>query len=327
MRHWQRGIARGWSLGLVGVATGQSPDVFEPPQRLTAAGGVIDCGGQWGHAGPCYEDVDGDGLRDLLVGDFGGKFQYYRNIGSEAAPQFDLGSDIAGGGRRRRSPDLLMHRIQSQLVDFDDDGILDLISGSYDPGTFHLFRGLGLGQYAAVETILDKSGKPVLTKPDQQQTFESFGSWIATVDWDHDGDLDLLLGTFAGEFRVRLNEGTRAEPEYTTDNLVVACADQPAKLPKGHATPVVVDWDGDGLWDILSGCEDGGVYWLRNVGRPGEPKFASITNLVPPHEGIGEDEWLWPGQAPRLEFVLRSTRPISIWTARSTCCWGTSVRI
>ena len=184
-------------------------------------------------------------------------------------------------------------------MDFDDDGILDLISGSYDPGTFHLFRGLGLGQYAAVETILDKSGKPVLTKPDQQQTFESFGSWITTVDWDHDGDLDLLLGTYAGEFRVRLNEGTRAQPEYTTDNLVVACADQPAKLPKGHATPVVVDWDGDGLWDILSGCEDGGVYWLRNVGRPGEPKFASITNLVPPHEGIGEDEWLWPGQAPR----------------------------
>ena len=98
MRRWPVSMALGFVCGLVGVAAGQSPDLFETPQRLTAAGGVIDCGAQWGHAGPCYEDVDGDGLRDLLVGDFGGKFQYSRNIGSETAPQFDWGTTLQAGG-------------------------------------------------------------------------------------------------------------------------------------------------------------------------------------------------------------------------------------
>ena len=38
-------------------------------------------------------------------------------------------------------------------MDFDADGILDMISGSYDPGDLYLFRGLGKGKYAKGETI------------------------------------------------------------------------------------------------------------------------------------------------------------------------------
>jgi hypothetical protein len=52
-------------------------------------------------------------------------------------------------------------------VDFDADGIDDLISGSYDPGEIYLFRGEGKGKFKARETITDKSGKPVLRKPNQ----------------------------------------------------------------------------------------------------------------------------------------------------------------
>jgi hypothetical protein len=184
-------------------------------------------------------------------------------------------------------------------VDFDDDGILDIISGCYDPGSVHLIRGVGEGSYAAVETILDKSGKPVLTQPDQQQAYESFGSWVAAVDWDHDGDLDLLLGSYAGGLLVRLNEGSRREPQFALENLIVHAGDQPAEVPGAHATPVVVDWDDDGLWDILTGSENGGVYWWKNVGRLGEPRFGPIQNLVSPHEGNGYDELVQQGDEPR----------------------------
>src|SRR5438552_400818 len=57
-------------------------DLFHPPVRLAAVDGVIDSGAAWGHCGPWVADVDGDGVNDLVVGDFSGLFRYYRNTGT-----------------------------------------------------------------------------------------------------------------------------------------------------------------------------------------------------------------------------------------------------
>jgi hypothetical protein len=185
-------------------------------------------------------------------------------------------------------------------VDFDGDGKLDLVSGSYDPGELYLFRGLGGGKFAAREVIRDKSGKPILKVPDQKDRVESFGSWVALVDWDDDGDLDILVGTFDGMMFLRRNEGTRTKPVYSAQNEWVMVGPKRLRVPGGaHANPVIADWDGDGLWDILTGSGDGGVYWYRNVGKRGQPRFAPPVALIPPHVGIGYSELLDTGQQPR----------------------------
>jgi hypothetical protein len=177
-------------------------------------------------------------------------------------------------------------------VDFDDDGIQDMISGSYDPGEFYLFRGEGLGVYSARETLKDKGNKSVLTYPDQKDPVESFGSWIATADWENDGDLDLILGGYGGELFVRINEGTRDKPEFALTNIPIEIENQAVQIPGDHATPVVVDWDGDGKWDLLSGSGNGGVYWLQNTGTMQSPQFAEIQTLIPAHQGLGYEEFL-----------------------------------
>ncbi|GAC1474393.1 MAG: hypothetical protein NVSMB9_24690 [Isosphaeraceae bacterium] len=59
-----------------------------PPTLIEAAGKPIDV--EIGHAAPFYGDIDGDGLKDLLVGQFGeGKLRIYRNVGTNAEPRFD----------------------------------------------------------------------------------------------------------------------------------------------------------------------------------------------------------------------------------------------
>jgi hypothetical protein len=183
-------------------------------------------------------------------------------------------------------------------VDFDSDGILDMVSGSYDPGEIYLFRGKGNGEFHARQTIKDKNDKPVLLYPDQKQRWESFGSWVAVVDWNNDGAPDLLLGGFGGEMMVRLNEGTRAKPAFATKSIRRKAGGKNLEVPGGHATPVIADWDGDGLWDILSGSATGAVYFYRNVGKPGAPKFAAPVQLVPPHAGSGYNEFLDTGADP-----------------------------
>lgn len=185
-------------------------------------------------------------------------------------------------------------------MDFDGDGKLDLISGSYDPGELYLFRGLGKGKFAARETIRDKSGRPILKVPDQKHRIESFGSWMALVDWDDDGDLDILVGTFEGMIFLRRNEGSRTKPVYAAKNEWGMVGSKRLCVPgRAHANPVIVDWDGNGRWDIVTGSADGGVYWYCNIGQRGRPKFSPPVALVPKHEGVGYSELLDAGQEPR----------------------------
>jgi hypothetical protein len=265
--------------------------VFEKPVRLEADGKVIDTGIHWGHSGPCLFDVDGDGLRDLVVGDFSGKFHVYRNVGTNNSPKFGSPSDLMAGGVPAEVRIYCCIGSSPQFFDIDGDGHPDLISGSYDPGACYLFRGLGKGRFAARETIVDKVGGVILRNAKMEVT-RSFGSWPTMVDWDGDGDLDLVIGGFDGGIRVWLNEGTTHKPKFATDCFRVQAEGKPIEVPGGHAAPVIVDWDGDRRWDIVSGSESGAVVWYRNIGKPGAPYFAAAQTLVPEHLGYGYDELL-----------------------------------
>jgi hypothetical protein len=77
---------------------------FHPPTRLTAADGVIDSGPAWGHSGPWVEDVDGDRVKDLVVGDFSGLFKLYRNEGTNRQPRYAKPVNLQAGGVDAKVP-------------------------------------------------------------------------------------------------------------------------------------------------------------------------------------------------------------------------------
>jgi hypothetical protein len=70
--------------------------------------------------------------------------------------------------------------------------------------------------------------------------------------------------------------------------------------------PALVDWDGDGDLDLLSGSSDGGVFLFKNDGSRTEPEFgARLTLVAPPVSArgevrFGEGHIEAPGRASRV---------------------------
>ncbi|MEM7453917.1 MAG: hypothetical protein AAF456_06125 [Planctomycetota bacterium] len=76
---------------------------FKDPVRIFAGGEPVDT--DIGHAAPYMYDFDGDGVRDLLVGQFGqGILTIYRNTGTNSTPEFAAGFEFMEGSEDGRVP-------------------------------------------------------------------------------------------------------------------------------------------------------------------------------------------------------------------------------
>lgn len=98
-------LAVGSSLLMLGaIVIGDDPSAeLLPPVRIEAAGKAIDT--HVGHAHPLVADFDGDGVEDLLVGQFGdGVLWIYRNEGTNAQRKLAAGVKFKDGSEDGRVP-------------------------------------------------------------------------------------------------------------------------------------------------------------------------------------------------------------------------------
>jgi hypothetical protein len=90
--------------GLMATAGISLSSELAEPVRLEAAGKPIDAT-EIGHAAPFVCDFDGDGLKDLLVGQFkDGLLWIYRNEGTNSEPKLAVGVKFKEGKEDGRVP-------------------------------------------------------------------------------------------------------------------------------------------------------------------------------------------------------------------------------
>jgi hypothetical protein len=235
-----------------------------------------------------YVDYDGDNALDLVAAvgvwdDYGwdnaynskgewtngplhGFIYLMRNQGTTAKPKYAPPAKVQAAGK----PVDVYGRPSPNFADFDGDGDLDLLCGEF-VDSFTYFENVGSRKAPKY------AGGRKLTYKGQTLTMDLEMILPSAVDWDGDGDIDLIVGDEDG--RVALVEHTGKTEKGTPQFLPPVYFQQQADEVKFGAlsTPDGFDWDGDEDEDIICGNTAGYICFIENLSgtKVERPKWAA----------------------------------------------------
>jgi hypothetical protein len=247
----------------IGMAGGQS-----------AAYHATNVGGTWtrvaqndvpdsgNYAYPTLVDLDGDGARDMLVGNSDGSVVAFRNTGSDSAPvwqrapQWDPPIDVGSGAAPAAS-------------DLDGNGAPDLLIGN------------GAGTVVAMKNTGSKHA-PAWTR-DQAWDLGHLASDAhpAAADFDGDGHPDVVVATESGALLMFHGTGNASTP-------LARASVWDTSVPFQSPAAAAADVDGDGHPDLL--VVDGAAHLraaLKGDGHAFEPQPSWVPASVDPGSGAG----------------------------------------
>lgn len=193
--------------------------------------------GKHGLAAPALWDWNGDGKKDLLVGEFetctegngfpggaewGSTVRVYLNVGTDSNPQFtdDFIWAKDTEGNLLEVPQWCCIGFTPMFYDLNNDGYMDMVTGQYHPGDVTWFRGSDKGFLPGVK--LQQFGNPASNTntmhdpditPDNPKSFSYWNySSVSFGEFTGDDKLDMIVGGHA--LRISKNIGTNENPKF-----------------------------------------------------------------------------------------------------------------
>ena len=266
-----------------------------------------------GYSVPSFEDWNNDNLKDLIVGEGGGgvngRIRVYLNVGTEADPCFaDFVYAQSEGKDLTVAPEGCLG-CSPRLVPWSGVNHKDLLVGLGD-GTVKIFLRIG----ADNESSFD-SGATLKVGSTGTSTLDVGMRATPTLfDWNNDGLLDVVTGALDGGVHVYYNCGcgSAIPPHFYTspiDGIFAQANGHDLLVPSGRSSPVIVDADGDGKQDILTGNTDGQILFYQNVGTDSLPLFGGYTMITS------------DGKPIDLSGAVRSRPSVCYWTGAKDGYW------
>ncbi len=231
-----------------------------------------------------FLDVDGDGIPDSVCVTHDDARWGTRNFCSRVAWHKGL-----GGSPPQYGPEQFLEGIDDELCEFVstvDTGAHQgvLVSAGY-MGERIVFYELQAGPKPRFKRSEALAINAQVRGGDQPTPF--------ICDWNDDGKWDLLYGGGFGWVRVFINEGTNEKPALRPGQHAMS-EGKPILLHMtqffpgieeywhdlGYVHPAFVDWDGDGLRDLVMSNVGNRIYWYRNIGKKGSPTFGPRQQVV-----------------------------------------------
>ncbi|MFI4910885.1 MAG: FG-GAP repeat domain-containing protein [Sedimentisphaeraceae bacterium JB056] len=226
--------------------------------------------------------------RDVMGGGQFGNFHYYHNKSASGINLEKMRYMVGVDGVAVRNPN-----IDASPIAYPDTktGLSDILCSSEGLMYYYKFTG----KFSDSGSPIYEDSKKVWLKNPALNT----GSLpvVNVVDWDGDGVLDIVSGTSNGEVLFSKNTGTKKMPAFTPFQVIKAEGEEiclkpgyrgsiqgPLEARWGYSCPTVVDWNQDGLPDLLVSGTPADYRMYINKGTKSEPKLTKPVPLY--HDGL-----------------------------------------